>query len=175
MGSIKKHLKVKLVIGFIFKEDSDYNKAKRLLEKQFGKIDFESQALPFLYTDYYKEEFGSGLKRKFVSFKKLILPQSLPKIKHLTNRIELVLCYNKSRRVNIDPGYLELDKLILASTKDYAHRIYLDKDIYAEITLFYKGHSFLPCDWTYPDYRTAEYIAIFNSIRTLYAAVILKK
>ena len=80
-----------------------------------------------------------------------------------------------SRIINIDPGYLDLSKLILASTKDYKHRIYLTKGIYAEVTLFYQDKTFCPWEWTYPDYKTGEYIEIFNRIRQIYAEQIKEK
>lgn len=161
---------VKLIVGFIFKEEEVFNKAKGFLERLFGKIDFESQTLAFKHTDYYTPEFGSNLKRKFISFRKLALPPRLPKIKISTNRIEAKLSQGAaSRLINIDPGYLDLSKLILVSTKDYKHRIYLNEGIYAEVTLFYQKKSFRFWEWTYPDYKTPEYIAIFNQIREIYA------
>lgn len=169
MGKIKKYQLVKLIIGFIFKEEGALKKAKALLEKQFGRIDFESQTLPFYHTRYYEKEFGKDLKKKFISFKKLISPIHLPKIKIITNKLENNLSCGINRTINIDPGYLDLSKLILASTKDYKHRIYLDKGIFSEVTLFYENKSFRPWEWTYPDYRTDEYIAIFNKIRDIYA------
>jgi len=169
MGRIKKHPPVKLIIGFIFKEESILNEAKAILVRRFGKIDFESQTLPFVHTNYYEKEFGKDLKRKFTSFTKLVLPYDLPKIKIITNKIESNLSSGSSRLINIDPGYLELAKLILASTKDYKHRIYLKRGIYAEVTLFYQDKTFQSWQWTYPDYRTPEYIAIFNRIRQIYA------
>jgi len=166
---INKHRLVKLVAGFIFREESIPDKAKNILRKEFGKIDYESQTLAFIHTDYYETEFGKNLKRKFISFEKLIRPQNLAKIKITTNTIEKKLSRNGIRLINIDPGYLDMAKLILASTKDYKHRIYLDKSIYAEITLFYQSKSFVPWEWTYPDYKTADYIRIFNQIREIYA------
>jgi hypothetical protein len=169
MGRIKLHQPVKLIAGFIFKEEEAFSRAKIVLRKKFGEIDFESQTLPFDHTDYYRKEFGRDLKRKFVSFKHLIPPQDLPKIKIATNKIEEKLSDGGSRLINIDPGYLDLAKLVLASTKDYKHRIYLDRGIYSEITLFYQEETFKPWEWTYPDYKTAEYIAIFNQIRNIYA------
>lgn len=172
MGAIKKHQPVKLVVGFIFKEEDVLNKAESFLEKRFAKIDFQSQTFPFSHTDYYEKELGKDLKRKFISFKKLISPQTLPKIKIITNKIEQKLSNGILRSINIDPGYLDLSKLILASTKDYKHRIYLAKGIYAEVTLFYQNKTFKAWEWTYPDYKTAEYIAIFNRIREIYAGQI---
>lgn len=112
---------------------------------------------------------GRDLKRKFISFEKLIPPEKLSKIKIFTNKIEAKLSKNGSRSINIDPGYLNLSKLILASTKDYAHRMYIGNDICAEIALFYQEKSFRPWEWTYPDYKTNEYISLFNRIRETYA------
>jgi len=175
MGKIKKHKLVKLIIGFIFKKEDILNGTKAILQRRFGRIDFESQTLPFTHTNYYEKEFGGDLKRRFVSFKKLVLPQNLPTIKIVTNQIEKKLSSNACRKINIDPGYLDLAKLILASTKDYKHRIYLDKGIYAEITLFYHDATFNFWEWTYPDYKTPEYITIFNQIREIYAKQIKNK
>ena len=175
MGRIKKHQPVKLIAGFIFKEERVFSQAKVILRKKFGEIDFESQALPFNHTDYYEEELGRDLKRRFISFKHLIPPQVLPKIKIATNKIEKKLSNGKSRLINLDPGYLELSKLVLASTKDYKHRVYLDKGIYSEVTLFYQDKTFKPWEWTYPDYKTSGYISIFNRIREIYAKQIKDK
>lgn len=168
MGKIKIPAPAKLIIGFIFKEEQAFNKSKTLLKKHFGRIDFESRELPFCHTDYYKEELGTGLKRKFVSFAKLILPQDLARIKITTNKIEKKLSKMSRRPINIDPGYLDLAKLVLASTKDYKHRIYISRGIYAEVTLFYEKDSFGPWAWTYPDYKTGDYIEIFNRLREIY-------
>lgn len=175
MGQIQRQLPVKLISGLIFKEESAFSKAKNFLSKRFGEIDFESNILFFRHTDYYEKEFGKGLKRCFISFKKLILSKDLFKVKITTNKIEKRLSKGRDRLINIDPGYLELSKLVLASTKNFKHRIYLDKGIYAEVTLFYQNKTFNPWDWTYPDYKTKEYIAIFNQIRQLYAEQIKGK
>jgi hypothetical protein len=174
VGKIKKHQPVKLIIAFIFGQEQALEKAKIILKKYFGTIDFQSQPLPFVHTDYYEKELGAHLKRRFVSFQKLILPQNLPRIKSITNKIEQKLTQNTYRLINIDPGYLTLSKLILASTKDYKHRIYLNKGIYAEVTLFYQDKTFRSYEWTYPDYQSNEYIAIFNQIRQIYAQQIIK-
>jgi len=168
MGKKEKPAPVKLIVGFIFKEESILTRAKAILERRFGKIDFESRALDFNYTNYYEKELGFGLKRKFVSFATLIQPEALPKIKVFTVKTEKKLSFKQNRLINIDPGYLNLSRLILASTKDFSHRIYLDKSIYAEITLIFKDKTFQALEWTYPDYRTAEYIEIFHKIREAY-------
>jgi hypothetical protein len=168
MGKIKKSAPVKLIVGLIFKKQDAFIQAKKILERQFGGIDFESKLLDFNHTDYYEKEFGKGLKRKFLSFEKLILPEALAKIKVQTNKIEERLSKRKIRQINLDPGYLDLARLVLASTKDYKHRLYLQCGIYAEVTLYYQGKKFQAWEWTYPDYKTKEYLAIFNQIRESY-------
>lgn len=174
MGKAIRHQPVKLIVGFIFKDPRLLDKAKKTLSKHFQETDFESVPLDFNYTDYYEKELGKDLKKVFVSFKKLVLPESLAKIKILTNGLESRLSTGNKRLINIDPGYLELSKLVLATTKDFTHRIYLGSGIFAEGTLFYENKSFRPRAWTYPDYRTQEYINIFNQIRQIYAEQIKK-
>jgi len=170
LGKIRKYNPVKLIIGFIYKDEVVFIKARDKVSRKFGRIDFESGEIDFNYTDYYAAELGRGLKRKFISFHKLIPRQDLYRVKLYTNRLEEKLSISKLRRVNIDPGYLDSAKLVLASTKDYAHRIFLGKGIFAEVTLSFRDNSFSGNDWTYPDYRSPEYLAIFNQIRKLYAA-----
>lgn len=167
MGKLKKLEKVKLIIGIIAQENN-LHLADEKIKDTLGEIDFESEILPFTHTDYYEEEFGGNLYRKFISFKRLIYPDELSKCKIITNEIEEILSSNNKREINLDPGYLSLSKLVLASTKDYSHRIYIGDDIFAEITLFYKDKTFQPTPWTYPDYRTKDYIDIFNHIREIY-------
>jgi hypothetical protein len=169
MGKIRKPTPVKLIVGFIFREEAILKKAELSLKRNFGKIDFQSETLVFNYTDYYQKELGKNLLRKFISFQKLIDPGALAEIKLTTNKIEEKLGKSGLRRINIDPGYLDLSKLVLATTKDYAHRIYLKKGIYAEATLVFQDKRFQPWPWTYPDYRTNEYTDIFNEIRNIYA------
>ena len=169
MGKPAKQVPVKLIAGLIYKDEGSLEKTLGILRRRFGAIDQRSPAMNFTYTGYYEKEFGRGLKKVFVSFTKLISAEKLAAVKNFTNKIENRLSLKNARQVNIDPGYLTLAKLVLASTKDYSHRIYLDKGIFAEITLSYRGNSFHPLEWTYRDYRTPEYIAIFNNIRNIYA------
>ena len=169
MGEIRGHEPVKLIVGLIFKEDSVLKDTLSLLKRKFGEIDFESKTIPFKFTGYYEKEFGNGLSRKFISFSKLIEPQNLSAIKIFTNKLEQKFAVNKARKINIDPGYLNLAKLVLASTKDFSHRIYLNKGVFAELTLLFKDKTFKFQDWTYPDYRTSGYIEIFKQIRQIYA------
>lgn len=171
MSKTKKHPKVNLIIGVIFNKIEYLEEAKKYLVRKFGEIDYESSMIDFNFTDYYQKEMGRNLKRRFISFKNLIAPVELPDIKLYTNRLEERFSRSKnkpSRNINLDPGYITSAKLILATTKDYFHRIYLNSGIFAEITLFFKVGSFQPFNWTYLDYKTKQYINIFNCIRNLY-------
>ncbi len=168
MGKITRAKPVKLIAGFIFRDDKYLKKAESILVRKFGRIDFKSQIIPFNFTDYYAKEFGINLKRVFISFEDLISPKSLSSIKVITNQIEKKLSLNGKRLINIDPGYLDSARLVLASTKDFAHRVYLDKGIFAEITLIFRDHSFRGWEWTYPDYKKEEYIEVFHKIRAIF-------
>lgn len=170
MGRVCRPEKVKLIAGLLSGNPGVLAKAKESLAKKFGPIDFESPVTDFSYTDYYRNEMGDGLKRQFISFRKPFGLDRIFRVKAATNRIERHFAGKGSRTVNIDPGYVDLAKLVLFSTKDFSHRIYLGSGIYAEITLMYKGGSFNALPWTYPDYRTTGHISAFNAIREILKA-----
>jgi hypothetical protein len=122
----------------------------------------------FNATDYYAAEMGPKLKRIFLSFARPAALDGIWKTKLRTNRIEKKFSLNGRRTVNIDPGYVDLSKMVLFSTKDYSHRPYLAKGIFAEVTLYYREGTFRTWPWTYPDYRQDSYIDIFNHIREMH-------
>jgi len=135
----------------------------------WGEIDFESPLFNFDHTSHYEKEMGSDLKKKFVSFEKLIPQEELVEIKLATNSLEQeYLSKEGGRAINLDPGYITAAKLVLASTKNYSHRIYLGKGIYGEVTLFFKQDSFQAHPWTYPDYQSEEAKSAFTQIREIY-------
>lgn len=171
MGQLQQAFPVKLLVGVLLSEMSPCGPVEERLSQSFGCIDYRSDTLDFSYTTYYQSEMGSNLRRVFYSFQQLIDPGALASIKLQTNRIETEFSSNRDgpkRPVNLDPGYMETGKLILASTKNHCHRIYLSEGIYAELTLLYRKGHFLPLEWTYPDYRTEIYHHIFHEIRNLY-------
>lgn len=168
MGQICKITPVKLIIGLITGDENNFKLANEALSEKFGAIDYVSPIFDFNFTDYYQKEIGVKLKRCFFSFAKLISPEQLSRIKLITNKIEKRYSKDGKRSLNIDPGYITSSKLILATTKDYCHRIYLGKGIFAEVTLRFKEKSFIPGEWTYPDYKTKDYIEAFNRIREIY-------
>ncbi|MEA2021012.1 MAG: DUF4416 family protein [Candidatus Caldatribacteriota bacterium] len=172
MGKINFPKPVKLVVSMISSKESMFDVYEKLLQKNFERIDEKSNVQPFNFTDYYKEEFGKDLLQKIISFEKLIKCENLTEVKRITNDLENYILENDTqtnkRNINLDPGYITLDKFILASTKNGPSRIYLQKGIYAEITLRFQYKSFIPNEYTYSNYKTVEYINFLNSIRQKY-------
>ncbi len=169
MGVPYKSRRVKLIIGLLSNDAVIMSKACSALSRAFGKIDCESSDADFTQSDYYEKEMGSNLKRKFLSFEKLLDLNDVYKVKLRTNILEKKFSRDGKRVVNIDPGYLDFAKLVLFSTKDYTHRIYINKGIFAEVTLFYKDGKYNSWPWTYPDYKSEPYKETFDIIRALYA------
>ncbi len=170
MGTIIEQFPVKAIIGVLTAAPSILPAVYHQLTDNFGNIDYTSELLPFTSTNYYEAEMGKNIHRQFISFENLIDPGTLAHKKLYTNQVEQTYLAEDTtrRRVNLDVGYICLAKLVLASTKDHAHRIYLRDGVYAEITLRYYQKTFQPWEWTYPDYRLPTYIKIFNHIRTIY-------
>lgn len=168
MGTVKPFCREKLIIGVLFSAEYLRDQLLYRLNSVFGKSDFVSANIDFRSTHYYDEEIGTPIKRFFVSFMSLRSPASLASVKQITNGIEEDLSCDGKRKVNLDPGFLSLSRFVLASTKESAHRIPLREGIYAEVTLMYERGAFRPLAWTYPDYRTDEYLAILKRVRELY-------
>ncbi len=169
MSEITQPRPVKLIIGMLSGIKALFEEIPELLEARFGKIETQSKIIPFDFTDYYKEDMGPNLLRMFYCFKNTIDPEEIASIKVWTNELENTFKQNEKfhikRPINLDPGYLAQCQLILASTKDFYHRIYLGKGIYAEVTLYYKHGQYENMPWTYPDYQTEEYKKFFSRIR----------
>ncbi len=171
MGKIHSVTPVNLILGMLSGEVILFEMVERGLEEKYGPIELKSPILPFTYTDYYEKEMGKDIKRQFLSFQRLIDPGALASIKIYTNTLEEEFQKEKAtsgRPINLDPGYLAAGKLVLASTKDYCHRVYLGEGIYGEVTSRYTGGVFEPLPWTYPDYCSKEYMDFFKEIRALY-------
>lgn len=168
LGVEKPHIKVKLVLPILFSDESILNTILPILINEFGEIDYQSPTIDFVYTDYYDDEMGDNIKRRFYSFERLINIEYLVQAKNFCNKLELEYTVADSRKVNLDPGYLELGKFVLATTKDQQHRLYIGKNIFEEITLFFRDGRWQFWEWTYPDYRSDEYRAVLFVIREIY-------
>ncbi len=168
MGTAKKPQPVKLFAGILFRKNEHLGEALGKLETALGPIEEQSQTVPFYHTKYYDKEMGENLMRKFLLFEGLIEREFLPEIKLKTNEIERSFAPEGSRSVNIDPGYIALEHVILATTKGYSHRVYLGAGIYADLTLRYHDGTYRALEWTYPDYGEKGTISIFNEWREQY-------
>ncbi len=167
MGTAADFTPEKLVIGVLASRPGGDGELVSALEQRWGPADLVSGALAFDFSDYYDREMGTPIRRFFVSFERLVDPAGLASIKLETNSIEDRFREQGQRKVNLDPGLLSLSRFVLATTKESSHRIPLASGIWAEVTLLFEKGSFRPVEWTYPDYRSAGYLAILNSIRAL--------
>jgi hypothetical protein len=158
-----------LICGLIYADRSVCEPALCRLESEFGPIEDRSPEYPFNYTDYYRDEMGTDLFRRFVGFRRAFDPGDLVRAKLTTNRIEIELSdgfgETARRRVNLDPGYLTAAKLVLATTKDFSHRIYLRDGIYAEVTLQFGRAGLRAQPWTYPDFASGAYAEFLLNVR----------
>ncbi|MDR0870608.1 MAG: DUF4416 family protein [Planctomycetaceae bacterium] len=159
MGEIKRPSPVLLITAVFSAAGDAFGWAKRKAESEFGPVALESPVFRVeSFTDYYAPSMGGALPKQIWAFRNLIDPARLPKIKQLTNEWEGE--YKRTqpcpavRPLNLDPGYVDLGKLILASTKDHAHRIYLSDGIFAETTLIYTQKHWKALPWSYPDYQS---------------------
>lgn len=158
----------KLFVSVIAGSREDIAKVLSKLTGSYGILDFVSSLLAFDYTDYYYAEMGQPLVRRFASFDGLIPQEDLAQIKVQTNLLENEQSAGGNRRVNIDPGYLLAERLVLASGKNYAHRIYLSGGIYADLTLIYRDQEYRPLAWTYPDYAELKVRNWLRALRQKY-------
>jgi hypothetical protein len=169
MGSIHTVSPVSLLIGVTTRHDSALAWFRELGFNQFGPIALASDLFDFTETDYYIPTMGPELKKQFFAFDRLIDPDTLAAIKRQTNEWEAEYAalaqHAEPRPLNLDPGYITPAKLVLASTKDHAHRIYLRDGIYAEVTLAFRAGRWQPQEWTYPDYRREDYQHFFTACR----------
>jgi hypothetical protein len=169
MGHPTEHPPVLLLLAAFSGDAVALAWARRESECAWGPAALTSEPFDFVETDYYQGSMGPNLKKQFFAFERLIDPARLVEIKLQTNHWEAA--YAKlasgapSRPLNLDPGYLTLAKLVLASTKDHAHRLYLNRGIHAEVTLSYRHRRWQHQEWTFPDYRRADYQRFFSRCR----------
>ncbi len=168
MSKPKEPLPAKLSIGLIFNEKAAAQSGLQIIEKTWGAIDFLSEVRPFVYTDYYEEEMGRPLYRRWVFFKELVPQDRLVDIKWQAIEIEKQWTVNEKRRLNLDPGLITAERLVLATGKNFSHRIYLGKGIFGDLTLVFSKGTFRPLAWTYPDYKDEPSIEMFNKARGKY-------
>jgi hypothetical protein len=158
---------VQLVVGVLLANTELLAPVERALEDRFSPIDRRSQLYPFDVTGYYDDEMGDGLRRVLYAFRDLVEPEAIAEIKLATNAVEKYFAYSGRRRVNIDPGYMDFHKLVLASAKFLGQKIHIGKGIYADPTLYYdKGWK--PYPWGFPDFRDGRYGEFLSQVRMAY-------
>jgi hypothetical protein len=160
--------KVLLVASLFSPQKEMIDRTIDQLKERCGPVAWVSPEMFFDRTRYYEREMGWPLHRRFVAFEDLIPPETLVDVKLAAHDIESRSLVEGNRQVNIDPGYISAERLVLATGKNYIHRVYLAKGIYADLTLIFKRGSFRPLEWTYPDYANAEMVAMFNEWRQGY-------
>ena len=172
MGAIRQFTPVKLFIGVLVSSSKFIPEVERRLTALYGPIDHRSELIPFDFTDYYEPEMGALIDRVLFSFERLIEADQLPEIKRQTNGLEEELASTlktsqAKRPVNLDPGYVEQAKVVLASTKNFYHRIYLGGGVFGEVTMHFKNNTYQFFPWTYPDYQSKDYQEFFLRARQI--------
>jgi hypothetical protein len=158
----------KLIIGLILKEKKRILATTEALVSAFGPVDLASPWLSFDFTTYYESEMGTPLVRRLLSFEALIEQSALTEIKQITNDLEKKWSDNEKRRINLDPGYLLAERFVLATGKNYSHRIYIGQGIYADLTLIYEKGEYRALPWTYPGYRQPDIQRYLRQVRSKY-------
>ncbi len=160
-----------LMMAAFSRYDEALDWARDRAVETFGPVALGSDTFEFDQTDYYRSTMGPDLRKVFFTFGTPFDAADLPEVKLTTDRWEQEYAaaadHPEPRPLNIDPGYLTMGKLVLASTKGYTHRIYMARGIFAEITLFYRHGRWRSYEWTFPDYRRAEYYDYFTCCREL--------
>ncbi len=169
MGEVRRPQPVLFLLAAFSAHQSALNQAREQAFSTWGEISLESPCFSFEETDYYAKSMGRDLRKVFWCFERLIDPEELPARKLMTNNWEEQIStreeWGVQRPVNLDPGYIALGKLVLASTKDHAHRLYLASGIYGEVTLAFREGCWQPHPWTFPDYQRDDYHQFFSSCR----------
>ncbi len=155
----------KLIAGLLFCSFEVQNQVLRRLSHRLGPLDLLTEPEPFTYTRYYEGEMGKEIHRQTASFLDLVPVEDLVAIKLFTNDLEKEFSREGRRRVNIDPGLLSEERIILATGKNFTHRIYLKKGIYADLTLIYQKGNYRDLPWTYADYKNPLLLHFFNATR----------
>lgn len=166
MSIVLKQSKAVLIIASMYNNIQNYELSLKELEKEFGIINTISSEYIFSHSNYYNKEMGDDIKKRFLVFENMIERDYITQVKKITDSIEKKYANNDNRSVNLDPAILTLENFILATNKNFTHRIYLKDGVFADLTLIYKkkeGYSKLP--WTYADYSSEYTIDFLNKIR----------
>ena len=163
------HDPVQFFVGVLIADIGLWDRVKGAIEANWGRIETESDRIDFdQFTDYYEPEMGKNLVRFWVSLEGIRPPEDLIRIKWSCTAIENAFSRDGKRLVNLDPGYLTEAKLILASFKDFAHRIYLTQGVFADMQMIWYHGKFAPREWTFADYKSETAQKFFTGLRETY-------
>ena len=168
MGTIKLPPPVQFFASIIFNDSGILSDVEAEVAARIGSIEERTDFMPFTQSGYYDPEMGAGLMRRFLLFSPLLERERLAEIKAATNMIEQAHSREGRRSVNIDPGYIALEQMVLGTTKGFSHRIYQGQGIFADLTLIYENGTYCGLPWTYPDYGGKELISLLNRWRERY-------
>ncbi|MFQ5824512.1 MAG: DUF4416 family protein [bacterium] len=168
MGQLKEPFPIKFLAAVTYKNDTLLKETKKALEFQYGRIDHESPPFAFDHTQYYEHEMGPDLMKQLFSFQVLYKIEELIEFKLFSLQLEKRFSKGDRRQVNIDPGYLELSKLVISSTKNFDHRIYLGRGVFGDVQLRYRKGQFVTNEWTYPDYCSQIVLNFLLEVRAIY-------
>jgi hypothetical protein len=157
-----------VVLSILTPDKNAFDQAADTIIRDLGPVKVELGPIAFGFTSYYDAEMGPGIQRWIWAFASLVDRSELARIKCLTNRVEQAHSLEGRRRFNLDPGLMTLGNFVLATGKDNAHRIYLGEGIFGDLTLIFRGGSYRPLEWTYPDYADAQMIRLLNELRQQY-------
>ncbi|MBN2588166.1 MAG: DUF4416 family protein [Candidatus Fermentibacteraceae bacterium] len=166
-------LPVALMVSVIYSDADVLVKARTALEEEFGEVAMSSEPFPFDRSDYYRDEMGESLERVWLCFRRTADPSLLPALKRSCHRIERDLSQEDGNRmVNIDPGYLDYGKLVLASFKEAPDKIYMGNGVWAHTCLRYGHGSFTAPDHSFPDFRDGRFNDFMMEARRSYRRMI---
>lgn len=169
MGNVREYRPVLRVMAVSSRHDEAFTWTIDKAVEQWGSVEVASERFDFSETGYYTKTMGLGLQKQLLAFSDLIQQDEVVESKHQSNdwedEFKSSRQWEEERPINLDPGYLTEAKLVLATTKDRDHRIYLSRGIFAEVTLFYQGNHWQSSRWTYPDYQRADFHEFFDRCR----------
>lgn len=171
MGQVFEFEKEKLIVGVIYNDAEIYDRALAMLKEAFGEIDGESERFSFSkeFSDYYDDELGGEGQRVIFSFRDTVDPSRQAEIKKATNEMERILSdTNGNRLINLDPGFINPGRLMLATTKKAGFRIPLEDGIYTELTLFWAKGEWHKLPWSYRDYQSEKVQKFLTETRKRY-------
>lgn len=168
MAETKPPIPVKYFIAVLYSNSQLLEKALKMIQSIWGDLDYQSTDYLFDVTDYYVPEMGAGINRRLITIEKLYCPTLLVEMKLKCNAIEIDIACENKRHVNLDAGYLDHNKIVLASAKDAGQKVYLDKGIYADLAGRYRAGKYQPFEWSFPDFKDGRYDSDLFLIRSLY-------